>query len=139
MSPSLNRTDWLAVGIVALTALAGVALWPQLPAEVAIHFSASGTPGNYVPKAVGVFLLPAVMAVTLLVMRAAMRFDPPDDPRVGRVGTMATMSLIGGLHVLVLGWNLGYPVPFDLVFVGSLLWGAVLCGYAIRREGLSVG
>ncbi len=136
---SWSRSDGLAAGIVALVALAGAALWPRLPAEVAIHFSASGTPDNYVPKAVGVTLLPAVMALTLLVMRAAMRFDPPDDPRVGPVTIVATMGFLGGLQILVLGWNLGYPVPFDLVFVGSLLWAAAICGYTIRREGLSLG
>jgi len=139
MPPSWSRSDGLAAGIVALSALVSLALWPRLPAEMAIHFSASGTPDTYVSRAVGVALLPAVMAVTLLILHAAMRFDPPADPRVGRAATVATMGFLGGLQLLVLGWNLGYPVPFDFVFVGSLLWAAAICGYAIRREGLSLG
>ena len=139
MLPSWSRRNGLAAGIVVVTALVSLALWPRLPAEMAIHFSASGAPDNYVSRALGVALLPAVMGLTLLILRAAMRFDPPADPRAGRAAIVATMGFLGGLQLLVLGWNLGYPIPFDLVFVGSLLWAAAICGYAIRREGLSTG
>ena len=53
--------------------------------------------------------------------------------------TVATTGFLATLQFLVLGWNLGYPVPFDLVLVGSLVWAVLLCGYAVRRDGLSVG
>ena len=138
MSPSWSRSDGLAVGIVALTALAGVALWPQLPAEVAIHFSASGTPDNYVPKAVGVFLLPAIMLATLLVMRVSMAADPPSHPQTGPVVVLTTTAFLGVVHVLVLAWNAGYAVPLDGLLVGALVFGASLVGYTLWREGFSL-
>jgi len=131
---SPHRTDRLAVGVVAVTALAGVALWPQLPAEVAIHFGASGTPDNYVPKAVGVFLLPAIMLGTLVVVRVSMRVDPPSNPMTGPVVTLATMGFLSAIHLLVLAWNAGYPVPLDGILVGSLVWAGLLVAYVVRNE-----
>jgi uncharacterized membrane protein len=132
-----TRTDGLATALLALATLAGVALWSQLPAEVAIHFSASGTPDNYVPKAVGVLMLPAIMLGTLAVLRLALRFDPPSDPMTGPVVTVGTMAFLGAVHVLVLAWNAGYPVPMDGLIVGSLVWAALITAYVIRKEGFS--
>jgi uncharacterized membrane protein len=139
MSPSWSRSDGLAAGIVGLSALAGVALWPQLPAQVAIHFSASGTPDNYVSKAVGVVLLPALMLAMVLVLRVAMAADPPSHPQTGPVVVLATTAFLGVVHVVVLAWNVGYPVPLDGLLVGSLVFAAVLVGYTVWREGFSVG
>lgn len=134
-----SRSMVLSGGLIALAVLVSVTLWPRLPADVAIHFSATGTPDSYVSKPIGVALLPVVMVLTLGVMRWAMRHDPPADPQVPAVVTVATMGLLAALHVLVLGWNLGYPVPYDLVLVGSLVWAAGLCGYAVHREGRPFG
>ncbi|MFC6757021.1 DUF1648 domain-containing protein [Halomicroarcula sp. GCM10025894] len=47
-----------------------------MPAEVAIHFSATGTPNDYVPKAIGVALLPAIMLITQLVLTVGTAVDP---------------------------------------------------------------
>jgi len=129
-----RRTVGASLALVALAALAGVAVWPRLPAEMAIHFSASGTPDNYVPKAVGVALVPAIMLATLLVIEGAMRVDPPADSRTVDAVTVATMAFVAAVHGLVLAWNLGYAVDFGLVLVGTLLWAGAVCAYAIRRE-----
>ena len=139
MSPSWSRSDGLAAGIVGLSALAGVALWPQLPAQVAIHFSASGTPDNYVSKAVGVVLLPAIMLSTLLILRVALHVAPPSHPRTGPVAVLATTGFLGAVHVLVLAWNVGYPVSLDGLLVGTLVFVAMLVGYTLWRERYALG
>ena len=139
MSLDWSRSDSLALGISALASLFGIALWPQLPAEVAVHFSGSGTPDNYVPKAVGVALLPAIMLATLLVLNVSTAVDPPSNPQTGPVITVATTAFLGAVHVAVLAWNAGYPVPLDGLLVGSLVFGALLVGYTLWREGVSLG
>ena len=131
----VTRRGVLDGGLIALATAAGLVLWPDLPAEMAIHFSASGTPDNYVPRLVGILLLPAVMVVTLIVIRWAESVDPPDERRILAVTSTGTMVLLGVVHVLVLAWNVGYDVPFDAVLVGAVLWAVVLGGYAILREG----
>ncbi|KOX93443.1 hypothetical protein AMS69_05820 [Haloarcula rubripromontorii] len=134
MARQQSRADIVSGVIIALTALAGVAVWSRLPAEVAIHFSASGRPDNYVSKPVGVVLMPALMIATLVVLKWTFRYDPPDVPHVAATVTVATMAFMGAIHGLVLAWNLGYPVPFDLVLVGSLVWAAFVVGYAVKTE-----
>lgn len=104
------RTDAVSLGMVALAALAGVALWPHTV--------------SCPPRSPSTSLRRA--------RQTAMS-------RERWVATVATMGFLGGLHLFVLGWNLGYPVPFDLVFVGSLLWAAAVCGCATGREGLPLG
>ena len=124
----------LSIGLIVLSVVAGIVVWPRLPAEMAIHFSVTGTPDNYVSKPIAVGLLPAVMAATLVFLAGAFRVDPPDDPRVAAVTTVSTMGLMAAIQALVLAWNLGYPVPFDLVIVGVVVWGAALVGYVAARE-----
>ncbi|RLM97010.1 DUF1648 domain-containing protein [Haloarcula sp. Atlit-7R] len=134
MARRQSRADIVSGAIIALTAMAGVAVWSRLPAEVAIHFSASSTPDNYVSKPVGVVLMPALMLATLVVLEWAFRYDPPDVPQVAATVTVATMAFMGAIHGLVLAWNLGYQVPFDLVLVGSLVWAVLIVGYAVKME-----
>ncbi|RLM39804.1 MULTISPECIES: DUF1648 domain-containing protein [unclassified Haloarcula] len=134
MARRQSRADIVSGAIIALTAMAGVAVWSRLPAEVAVHFSASGTPDNYVSKPVGVVLMPALMLGTLIVLKGAFRYDPPDVPQVAATVTVATMAFMGAIHGLVLAWNLGYQVPFDLVLVGSLVWAVLIVGYAVKME-----
>ncbi|MEA1931348.1 MAG: DUF1648 domain-containing protein [Euryarchaeota archaeon] len=123
-----------SLGLIAVTAAAGVAVWPRLPAEMAIHFSLAWEPNTYVSKPLAVFLLPAIMLLTLAVLRGGFRVDPPEDPHVASVTTLSTMGLLAALHILVLAWNLGYPIPSDLVTLGILLWAVALVGYVIVRE-----
>lgn len=134
MARRQRRADVASVLIIALTALAGFAVWSRLPAEVAIHFSASGTPDNYVSKSVGVVLMPVLMLATLIVLKGAFRYDPPEVPRVAATITIATMAFMGAIHGLVLAWNLGYPISLSLVLVGSLAWAVFIVGYAVKME-----
>lgn len=136
---SRRQVSFLTACLIALPVAVGVAVWARLPAEMAVHFSATGTPDNYVPKPIGVFLVPVVMLFTLAVIRAAFRADPPDDPRLEPVVTGSSMVLLSAAQLLVLAWNLGYSIPFDLVLVGIMLWSIGLVGYGIVRErGISV-
>ncbi|RXK51978.1 DUF1648 domain-containing protein [Halorientalis pallida] len=134
MAQSLTRLDAITGGLALLTALAGLAVYPRLPAEMAIHFSASGQPDTFAPKAVVVAVMPVAMVLTHVVLRWSARVDPPADPRTMTGITVATMLLLAAVQGLVLAWNLGYAVPFDLVLVGVLAWGALVAGYAIVRE-----
>jgi hypothetical protein len=45
-----------------------------------------------------------------------------------------TTALLAGVHLFVLGWNLGYRVPVVVVIAGSVLWAMALGGYVILRE-----
>lgn len=134
MAPRLTRADWLSFGLAAAALAAGLALWDALPAEMAIHFSASGTPDNYVSKPLAVAVVPVLTVATVLFMEAAGRFDPPDDPRVLDVVKVATAGLLVAVQGFVLAWNLGYDVPFGLFLAGIAVWAVAVVGYTVARE-----
>jgi uncharacterized membrane protein len=130
----LARADWLSVGIVAAVTAVGIALVPDLPGKMPIHFSVSGTPDSYVPRFQGVVAVPAAMLAMMLMIRGGARVDPPNDPRSIDVLIVGTTFLLGAVQLFVLGWNLGYQPPFALVVAGILVWMTVLVGYVVVRE-----
>jgi len=101
---------------------------------VAIHFSATGTPGNYVSRTLAVFGMSVVMLVTMVVMKSAARIDPPNDPRAFDVVVCSTMVLFAGVRSFALGWNLGYRVPFGIVLAGVAVWTVFVVGYTLVHE-----
>ncbi|QPV61274.1 DUF1648 domain-containing protein [Halosimplex litoreum] len=134
MTLRLDRSDWLSLSLIAGTLLAGLALWDRLPAELAIHFSASGEPDGFASKPVAVVSLPALMAATLLFVEGAGRVDPPEDPSVLGFVTVATMALLAAVQGYIFAENLGHTVPFGLFMLGIGVWIVVVVGYTVARE-----
>jgi len=134
MALRLDRDDWLSLALIAATLLAGLALWDRLPAEMAVHFSASGEPNTVTSKPVAVVSLPALMLATWLFIEGAGRVDPPEDPSVLGFVTVATMALMAAAQGLLFAWNLGYEVPFALFMAGVAVWVVVVVGYTVVRE-----
>ena len=132
-------SDWASLALIGATLAAGLALRPELPAEVAIHFSAAGEPDNYFGRDLAVLSMPALMLATLLFMQAAGRYDPPEDPQVLRVVSLATMLLLAAVQAFIFAWNLGYEPSFDLFLAGVAVWMIAVVGYAVSKEGVDLG
>jgi uncharacterized membrane protein len=63
--------------VCLLPILFGIAVYDQLPPEIATHFNAQGLPDDYSPKVWAVFGLPIFLAV----VNAACHFAIDNDPR----------------------------------------------------------
>lgn len=131
---TLRPADWLAAALALATVLVGVAVLPSLPERVAIHFSAGGTPNNYVSPVVAVLVLPLLMLGTVAVVRVAEAADPPNDPRSIDAVVVGVSALLGVVQVLVLAWNLGYAVPMSAVVVLAVCAAFALAGFVGVRE-----
>lgn len=131
-----RAVDVVAVALLALSALAGLVVWPSLPAEMAVHFGSSGTPDTFVAKPVGVLLAPTIGVAALGFLRFAARVDPTADARTLDVSVLFLGATIASVQTYLLAWNLGVQVsPF--VVVGPVLVGAgLLTVYALYRDGL---
>lgn len=66
-----------AFGIAAIS-------YPSLPARVAVHWSLSGVPDNWMPKPIGAFILPIIGLVLTSVLIAC----APRQPRGSEQGSM---------------------------------------------------
>lgn len=76
------------------------------------------------------------MVITYLFLRYTPTYDPTANIAVLRVTTVSTMALIGAIHIIVLGWNLGYPINMDLDLPGVVVWTILVVGYALYKERL---
>lgn len=128
-------SDAIGVVLLLIAGLAGVIVWSSLPAEMAIHFDASGTPDNFVPKSVAVFLTPAIGLGSIVFMRAVAHADPSADQRTLSAAVVFVGGVIAYVQGLVLAYNLGYRYDMTLALVPVFLGTAILVGYAFHREG----
>jgi uncharacterized membrane protein len=135
MSRRVSRLEVVSVGLVVLTALLGVALWPSLPPRVAIHFSASGDPGNYVPRLVAIVAMPVIMVLTIAVLNGAARIDPPTSDYSIDVIICSTMCLLAIVHAFTLGRAVGYRIPIAVVLGTVAVWSLFVVGYSLVAEG----
>lgn len=140
LSLDVRNSTLPALGFVALAGLLGVAAWPQLPAEMAIHFDGSSTPDNYVGKTTGVFLLPAIGLGAILFVRAKMAVDGvTTDPEMAHLGMLFTGVVIAYVQMLVVAWNLGYQFSMTTAIVPVLFGAAALVWYQYRGIPWLVG
>jgi uncharacterized membrane protein len=133
----VSRTaDAVSLALLAGVTLLGVALWPRLPSEMAVHFDASNTPDNYVSKPVGVFLTPAVGVAVAAFTRLSARVDPTADPRTLDAAVAFVGLVVAYVHALVLAWNLGVRYDIGVAVAPVLLGAGGLTVYALHRDGL---
>lgn len=123
-----NQSNRLAVGLLAAAAAVGVLLWPALPADVAIHWNASGAPDTVVSKPVAVFGLPAFGVAVVAFTRLA-----PDSLTNTPGGEDATVVFVGAALAAVQGavyaWNLGFEFAVGVVVAAVLVAAALLVWY----------
>ncbi|TVT95576.1 DUF1648 domain-containing protein [Haloferax volcanii] len=99
------RLTLVGTVILALSAVAGVVLLPELPSSVAIHFGVGGDPDSFVAAPLGVLLVPAIGVGALLITRLA------DASGIGTgappVFDAILATFLAYVQALVLAYNLG--------------------------------
>ena len=132
-------TSIIVLALIVSAVIAGLALWNQLPDQMASHWNAYDQVDGYISKFWGVFLMPLItlgMFVMFLVV-------PVMDPLKANIAQFREafnvfIALISAfmlyIHGLTLAWSLGYQ-DFKmnaamLPFMGVLF---VAIGYLLRK------
>jgi uncharacterized membrane protein len=136
MSPT--RRTLAGLGIVAVTALASLFVYPDLPAEMAIHFDAAGQPDDYLAKPLAVALLPALALALLGLFAVVPRIDPLGEnfaefERYYDLAVVLTVAILAYVHALVLGYNLGYQFEMGQVLAPMLAVVGIAFGYVVEN------
>jgi len=131
MQPTVStRTSRIAGGAMVLAALlAGVLAWPELPATMDVHWSATGEANGTAPRPVGVLFVPALAALMLGVFAVLPRIDPLGKNVETFRGyydgfVLLLVAFLTGVQALLLAANLGVDVPISplvLVATGAFL------------------
>lgn len=126
-----NSTLIITTLVCLLPVILALALYDELPAEIAVHFDQTGAPDNYLPKALAVFGLPVFMAAVNLFTH----FMLDHDPR--RENASATMKLLAKWSIPMLSvvlmpvtlfMAMGARIPITMLVTGLVGVIFVLCG-----------
>jgi len=127
-----GRFDLLAVRLLLLPAVGALLVWDALPAEMAIHWNAAGTPDNAVAKPLATLGLPLFGVATVVAVRLL-----PDSltntPGGDTVSILVVGVVFAWVETLVLVWDLGYRFNVTLATLPVVVLAAGLVWYVLRR------
>ncbi|QIB73886.1 DUF1648 domain-containing protein [Halogeometricum borinquense] len=107
----LTRADIVGIAVLGATALVGLVFLPSLPDQFAIHFGMDGA-DSFVSTPVGLFLLPAIGIVTIVLLRSVSEMKEAGGVS-GSYG-FALALFLAYVQGVVLAWNLGFGVDVSL-------------------------
>jgi uncharacterized membrane protein len=139
---AIRRADVLGLALIGGVVVLAATLYGRIPATVPTHWNWAGQPDGFLPKPLGVFVLPLVAAVTWAVLAVLPALSPRGFSMERFRGTYDVLrTTIVGFVVLVAtaqllvaaGWRLRIDVVIP-VAVGLLL--AILGNYMgkVRRN-----
>jgi uncharacterized membrane protein len=122
--------------LVLITIIIGIVIYPYMPDKVASHWDASGQVDGYMSKFFGVFFVPIICLVCILLFI----FIPKMDPLKKNFKTfqkefdffaLGIFLFFFYIYLLIIFWNLGYDINIGkyicpafgilFIFVGVLL------------------
>jgi uncharacterized membrane protein len=122
---------WIGPLVIGLMVAFALAVYGRLPERIPTHFGLSGEPDGWTARFPGAFLAPAMAAGVYLLLIALRRIDPRrrnyerfDETWWVLLNLIAL--LMTALHVLSLGFALGWPIDMGravTVTVGLLFAG----------------
>lgn len=133
-----TRRTLLGAAILAVAAVGTVLVYPDLPAEMAIHFDAGGEPDSYLARPFAAALLPALGFGMLGLFAVIPRLDPLGEnfaafERYYDLVVVVTVAILAYVHALVLGYNLGYRFEIERLLAPVLAVAGVTFGYVVEN------
>ena len=104
---------WIPLLLVVTAVAVSIFYYSKLPDQMATHWDASGQPNGYSNRFLGAWLLPLIMAVVWLILRAI----PHIDPR--RANYEKFSGMYDALVILILGFMLVMHVVVLMAATGA--------------------
>ncbi len=138
----MRKTELAALEIVLLSFAIAVCLYPTMPDRLASHWNAQGQVDGYMDKGWGLFLMPVISVVLLLLFLAIPKIDPlkaniAKFRKTFDIFVVLVMLFLLYLFILTILWNSG--VVFDMVlalipaFAGLFYYCGILTENAKRN------
>ena len=146
----MNLRTPLIVSLILLAAMLAVSAWgwSALPAaaQMATHWGINGRPNGYMPKAIGLFMAPAIAAVLTLFFALLPRIEPRRanllaSRKLYFAGWYGSLGMLGVVHLMVVLNAAGVHVDINRwVLVATSLLFVVLGNYMGKsRSNFFVG
>jgi uncharacterized membrane protein len=129
---------WIPAALILAAVAASIIAYPQLPERMPTHWSASGDVNGWSSRLWGAWLVPLIMAVVWLVMRAIPHIDPRRanyEKFSGMYDALVILVLVFMLvmHIIVLAAGTGTPVPMDRIMMPLVGVFIAAIGFLIPR------
>lgn len=107
------KRDWFLLLIMFVIVILSVLVYPYLPERMATHWNLEGEVDGYSSRLIGTILLPLTAPALYLLMVVMPVFDPrrenyPKFIKGYRLFRLWFVLFLAGLHLLSLGFNLGF-------------------------------
>src|SRR5712691_7534478 len=134
------RSRWFGLVIAALAVAMSVWAYPQLPPNVATHWSLNGTPDGFSGRLWALAIVPLVLVVMTAVFNVLPKVDPRRENYAKFLSSYwlianAVIVFLLVAHALIIASGLGYSVKIDrLMRLGVDLLFVFLGNYLTRVE-----
>ena len=133
-----RTTSILVIAMFAIGVIAGMALWSQLPEQMASHWNANNQVDGYMSKAWGVWMMPLITLVMFALFLILSNIDPlkaniAQFRGVFNIFILLITAFMLYIHGLTLAWNLGKEFRMSaamLPFMGILF---IFIGYMLKQ------
>lgn len=122
---STKNTLILSLLLVVVATALGLFLWNRLPVQMASHWNIQDQVDGYISRLWGVFLMPTISAVMLLLFLIVPQIDPlKKNVQAFRptfnLFILFFIGLMVYLHILTLFFNLGYKFPMSRATLAAM-------------------
>lgn len=130
---SMSPFRIIAILIIIVAFLIGIAMYPSLPDEIPTHWNTEGEVDGTMPVLIGLFLLPTMMAVITGLLMVLPRFDPRyaryEEFQGSYDGVIILLNLfLFVLFIITILWSIGIEVPMNQVM--SIMFAILMAGIA---------
>ncbi len=132
-------TTIIGFALIVIALIAGIALWNQLPDQMASHWNVNDEVDGYISKFWGVFLMPLVTLGMMVLFLVIPNIDPlkaniAQFREAFNIFIVLIVAFMLYVHKLTLAWSLGYQnfkmSTAMLPFMGVLF---LAIGYLLRK------
>lgn len=121
----MKKTNLIIILIIVASFVIGISLWPQMPEQMAGHWSVQGEVDDYLPKFWGLFLMPLVALGIYLLFLLLPKIDPLKK-NIKKFRTyfdwfiVIVVAFLFYIYLLTIFWNLGYRFNMGRFMVPAL-------------------
>ncbi len=120
---------WIPAALILAALAASVLYYPHLPEQMPTHWGLSGEPNGWSSRLWGAWMLPFLMAIIWVIMRAVPHLDPKHANYANFAGVyetliVATLVFMLGAHLLILAAAMGQVLDmgrFVMAGIGAFL------------------
>jgi amino acid transporter len=122
---------WL---IVVTSFVVGMYFYPRLPNKLAVHWDAYGNVNGYLPKFIGIFLIPFLLVFISLIPVVIPKGSSQESYRRFRlryyIKMVIILSVLFFTHIYMLLWNIGVKINFSVF--STILFGGIVISIIIQ-------